>query len=97
MNVQPAIYLLTNRPRGTLYTGVTGNLVQRILQHRNKVAKGFSAKYNLNRLVYVELFEAIVHAIVSEKQIKAGSRAKKIRMIEAMNPEWRDLYPDICD
>ena len=72
MNRQPAIYLLTNRPRGTLYTGVTANLIQRVWQHKNKVASGFSEKYNLHRLVYFELYEDMYHAIEREKQIKAG-------------------------
>ena len=97
MNKQPAIYMLTNRRLGNLYTGVTSNLVRRIWQHRNSLVKGFTSRYNLNRLVYFELCEEMHQAIAREKQIKAGSREKKIRLIEAMNPEWRDLYPDICD
>jgi putative endonuclease len=96
MNRQPAIYLLTNRTNGTLYTGVTGDLPKRIWQHRNRISKGFSAKYNLTRLVYFELAEDMYQAISREKQIKAGSRKAKIRLIESVNPEWRDLYPEIC-
>jgi putative endonuclease len=96
MNRQPAVYLLTNRPDGTLYTGVTSDLPGRIWQHKHKAAKGFSAKYNLTRLVYFELFEDMYHAIAREKQIKAGSRKSKVRLIEKANPGWRDLYPEIC-
>jgi putative endonuclease len=97
MSSQPAVYLLTNRPNGTLYTGVTCDLPKRIWQHKNKVMKGFSAKYNLTRLVYFELFEDIYQAISREKQIKAGSRKSKLKLIESTNPNWRDLYLDICN
>ena len=96
MNRQLAVYLLTNRPNGTLYTGVTSNLAKWIWQHRNRITKGFSAKYNLTRLVYFELAEDMYQAISREKQIKAGSRKAKIRLIESANPDWKDLYPDIC-
>jgi len=96
MNRQPAVYLLTNRPRGTLYTGVTSDLPGRIWQHKTRITKGFSAKYNLTRLVYFELFEDIYQAIAREKQIKAGSRTTKFRLIEKTNPVWKDLYPEIC-
>ena len=97
MDRQPAIYLLTNKPNGTLYVGVTSNLVQRIWQHKSKTTKGFCGKYNLSMLVYFELFEDMYQAISREKQIKAGSRASKIVLIERGNMNWRDLYPDICD
>ena len=97
MNRQPAIYLLTNRPNGTLYTGVTSNLRQRIWQHKNKTTKGFSNKYNLTILVYYELLEDMYQAISREKQIKAGSRKSKVMLIESLNKDWKDLYPDICD
>ena len=96
MNRQPAVYLLTNRPNGTLYTGVTSDLPTRVWQHKKKVTQGFSAKYNLTSLVYFELFEDMYHAISREKQIKAGSRKAKIKLIENANPDWRDLYADIC-
>jgi putative endonuclease len=96
MHRQPAIYLLTNKPHGTLYTGVTSNLVKRIWEHKNKVIRGYSARYNLTRLVYFELFDEMYEAISREKQIKAGSRGKKLELIESMNPEWKDLYRDIC-
>lgn len=96
MNKQPAVYIITNKPNGTLYTGVTSDLVTRIWQHKTKLVDGFSKRYNLNRLVYMELTESMVSAIEREKQIKAGSRAKKIKLIESINPEWKDLYPQIC-
>jgi putative endonuclease len=96
VNHQPAIYVLTNRPNGTLYTGVTSDLPKRIWQHKNKVTKGFSARYNLTRLVYFEFFGDMYQAISREEQIKAGSRGSKIKLIEGINPGWRDLYPDIC-
>ncbi len=96
MPKQPAIYLLTNRPNGTLYTGVTSDLPKRIWEHRNKVVKGFTQKYNLTRLVYFELHEDMYQAILREKQIKAGSRQAKIALIEAINSGWEDLYGDIC-
>ncbi len=97
MDRTPAVYILTNRPNGALYTGVTSNLPKRIWQHKNGVTKGFCAKYNLTRLVYFEQFEDIYSAISREKQIKAGSRRTKIDLIRNANPAWRDLYADICD
>jgi len=96
MERQPAVYILTNKLNGTLYTGVTSNLQGRIWQHKNKMTKGFSAKYNLTMLVYYELYGDICGAISREKQIKAGPRKAKVRLVEAANPEWRDLYAEIC-
>ena len=92
---QPAIYILTNKKGGTLYTGVTSNLTRRIWEHKNKVTLGFSEKYKLNKLVYFEIFDEMHEAISREKQIKAGSRKAKIKLIESINQEWRDLYSDI--
>jgi putative endonuclease len=92
---QPAVYILASKRNGTLYTGVTSNLVKRIWQHRNGVVDGFTQKYSVHSLVYYELAEEMAVAIAREKQIKGGSRAKKLAMIESMNPEWRDLYEDI--
>jgi len=91
----PAVYLMTNRLNGTLYTGVTSNLSQRIWQHKNGVTRGFCAKYNLQKLVYFEIYDDMYTAITREKQIKAGSRKKKIILIERMNPDWRDLYLEV--
>ena len=92
---QPAVYILASKRNGTLYTGVTSDLLKRIWQHRNNIVDGFTQKYSVHRLVYYELAEEMAAAIAREKQIKGGSRAKKLTMIESMNPEWRDLYDDI--
>ena len=89
------IYIVTNYNNTTLYVGVTSDLADRIKQHKNKIfPNSFSAKYNLNKLVYFEQFQMIGDAIAREKQIKAGSRLKKIQLIESLNPEWRDMYFD---
>jgi len=85
------VYILTNDAGRVLYTGVTGNLLQRLYQHKNKLAEGFSAKYNLNKLIYVEHTENIEAAILREKQIKGWIRQKKIDLINQQNPEWIDL------
>jgi putative endonuclease len=88
--------MTTNKPNGVIYTGVTSELKYRTQSHKNKKYKNsFSARYNLNKLVWYEEFVSIIAARAREKQIKAGSRAKKIQLIEAMNPEWRDLYDDL--
>ncbi|PIU68408.1 excinuclease ABC subunit C [candidate division WWE3 bacterium CG06_land_8_20_14_3_00_42_16] len=91
MNKQGFIYILTNQRNTVLYTGVTNNLIKRIWEHKNKVVNGFTQKYNVHKLVYYEVFETIVEAIKREKQIKAGSRKKKIDLIEKINPGWKDL------
>ena len=84
--------MLTNRHHTVLYTGVTTNLKQRILQHQSGVYKfAFTKKYQVHKLVYVEAFDRIVDAIAREKQIKAGSRKKKIDLINKLNPEWREI------
>ena len=92
---QPAIYIMANKRNGTLYTGVTSNLVQRVWQHREGVADGFTKRYGCKRLVWFEMADAMDSAIGREKQIKAGSRAKKLALIEAVNPDWDDLYDGI--
>mgnify|MGYP001791620797 CR=1 FL=1 len=85
-------YILTNAHNQVLYSGVTSNLKERILQHRTKkYPQSFTAKYNINKLVYFETFESIGEAIRREKQIKAGSRKKKLDLINGINPEWADL------
>jgi putative endonuclease len=90
------IYILTNFNNTTLYVGVTSDLNNRIKQHKNKFyPKSFSSRYNLNKLVYYEEFQMIGDAITREKQIKAGSRLKKIQLIKNINPYWNDLYDDI--
>lgn len=92
---QYCIYILTNYDNTTLYTGVTNDLKRRVYEHKNKLVKGFSSKYNLQKLVYYEVFDSIVQAITREKQIKGGSRKKKDDLINAFNREWNDLYDTI--
>ena len=86
---------MANKPRGTLYTGVTSNLPQRAYQHKNHMQNGFSHKYNCTLLVYYACFDTMEEAILWEKKIKAGSRARKIHYIELQNPTWRDLYAEL--
>jgi len=88
------VYIITNRRNGTLYTGVTNDLRRRIWEHRTKALPGFSAQYGLNRLVYFEEYRDISKAVDREKQIKAGSRTKKLALIERENPNWNDLAAD---
>ena len=95
MNKKPAVYIMTNRPDGTLYTGVTSDLPKRVWRHKHGITQGFCSKYNLTRLVYFELHHGMYEAISREKQVKAGSRKAKVRLIDRINPAWRDLYPDI--
>jgi putative endonuclease len=92
---QPATYIMTNKRNGTLYVGVTSNLIQRVYQHKNNCIKGFTSRYDCKQLVYYEVHENMLNAITREKQIKDGSRKKKILLIESINPEWRDLYSSI--
>ena len=93
--MQPAVYILASQPRGTLYVGVTSSLIQRVWQHKNNLAEGFTQKYGVHMLVYFELHASMYDAISREKQLKAGSRAKKVALIEAMNTNWHDLYPGL--
>jgi putative endonuclease len=88
----PAIYILASKRNGTLYTGVTSNLEKRTMQHKAKLASGFTKKYSCSYLVYFEHLSSMQDAINREKQIKAGSRYKKIKLIESLNPNWLDLY-----
>jgi putative endonuclease len=89
------IYIMTNRRDGVLYTGVTSDLRRRVYEHKEKLVAGFTARYNLDKLVYFEIAEDPGAAIAREKQIKAGPRRKKIDLIEGMNPGWRDLSEDL--
>jgi len=90
------VYIITNYTNSVLYTGVTNNLFRRILEHKNKKNKNsFSGRYNCYKLVYYECGSSICSAIDREKQIKAGSRADKVKLIEEMNPEWKDLFCEI--
>ncbi|MBI4652953.1 GIY-YIG nuclease family protein [Candidatus Kuenenbacteria bacterium] len=86
---------MTNQNNTALYTGVTNNLTRRIYEHKEKLVKGFTKKYNIIKLVYYEIFNDIGNAILREKQIKGGSRAKKIKLIESINKEWKDLYDEL--
>jgi putative endonuclease len=89
------VYILFSEKNGTLYTGVTSNLVKRVYEHKQKLVDGFTKKYNVDKLGYFEIYESIEQAIEREKQIKAGSRKKKIDLIEKENPSWKDLYSSI--
>ena len=90
------VYIVTNKNNTTLYIGVTSNLPKRILEHIEKrYENSFSSRYNLNKLVYFEQFQQIGDAIAREKQLKAGSRATKIGLIEKVNPKWNDLFSEI--
>ncbi len=86
------IYFLTNKNNTTIYTGVTSDLKKRIFEHKKKLTDGFSKKYNLDKLIYFEVADDIRTAIEREKQIKAGSRKKKLELIQKFNPEFNDLY-----
>jgi putative endonuclease len=93
-----SVYIVANQRRTTLYVGVTSNLPRRIRQHKTKFyPRSFTARYNCDQLVYHEALPTIVEAIAREKQLKAGSRKKKLALIRRLNPEWRDLYEDIKD
>ncbi len=89
------IYIMTNQYHTVLYTGVTNDLKVRVSQHKSKMIPGFTSKYNVDRLVYYEECGEVYEAIAREKQIKGGSRQKKLDLIQAFNPEWQDLYGEI--
>ena len=93
---QPTVYIVASGRNGTLYSGVTSNLPQRIWQHREGVVKGFTARYGCKQLVWFERHETMEAAIMREKQIKARSRKAKLALIEGMNPQWRDLFEEIA-
>lgn len=92
----PAVYIMASQKNGTLYTGVTSNLPRRAFEHREAQIEGFTKKYGCKILVWYEIHEAMETAIAREKQIKAGSREKKVAMIQAFNPEWFDLYATLA-
>jgi putative endonuclease len=92
---QPAVYILASRLKGTLYTGVTSDLVRRVYEHRNNLADGFTKRYAVHSLVYYELHADMTEAIYREKQIKKWNRQWKVNLIEQGNPEWHDLWPEI--
>jgi len=95
MEKQYYVYILTNKHNSVLYTGMTSNLPKRVLQHKEKMVDGFTKRYNVVKLVYFEIFRDPYNAIVREKQIKAGSRKKKIEMINRINKNWKDLYYEL--
>jgi putative endonuclease len=95
MKKVPATYIMANRYRGVTYVGVTSNLIQRTLQHKNSVYKGFTSRYNVHRLVYYEFHATMWDAIRAEKRLKHGLRCQKVALIECENPSWDDLYPKI--
>jgi putative endonuclease len=95
MTKQYYVYIMTNSGNTVLYVGVTNDLIKRVYEHKVKLADGFTKKYNIVKLVYYEVFEDIENAILREKQMKAGSRQKKIQLIDSTNREWRDLYDEL--
>ncbi|MDD4355910.1 MAG: GIY-YIG nuclease family protein [Smithellaceae bacterium] len=95
MNKQFHVYIVTNKNNAVLYTGVTNDLNRRVFEHKNKLLDSFTKKYNVDKLVFYEVYEDINNAIAREKQIKGGSRAKKIQLVEEMNSEWKDLFDGI--
>ena len=92
---QYCVYIMTNTHHTVLYTGVTNHLARRVYEHKNGLGSAFVKKYNVNKLVYYQIGEDVHSAIAREKQIKGGSRKKKIELINNMNPEWKDLYEEI--
>ena len=95
MERQPSVYILASHRNGTLYTGVTSNLLKRVWEHKNNVVKGFTQKNKVHDLVWYEMHDTMDTAIQREKAIKNWKRAWKIKRIEEMNPQWRDLYPEL--
>ncbi len=93
---QPCVYILASKKNGTLYIGVTSNLIKRIWEHKNNLAEGFTRKYHIHRLVWYEIHQDMMAAITRERQLKKWRRAWKITLIEKNNPEWLDLYADLC-
>ena len=89
------VYILFNKKNGTLYTGVTSDIIKRVFEHKNKLVEGFTTKYKVDQLGYYEQHDSIVSAIEREKRIKGGSRKSKLVLIESMNPNWEDLYDSI--
>ena len=92
---EPAVYIMASRRNGTLYTGVTSDLAQRVWQHWEGHSPGFTRRYGCKMLVWYEQHGTMESAILREKQLKGGSRAKKLRLIETMNPDWKDLFAQL--
>ena len=95
MERQPCVFLLASKRNGTLYTGVTSNLLLRVWEHKSNLVESFTSKYGVHTIVWYEIHDTMETAIQREKTIKNWKRAWKMKVIEAMNPEWRDLYPDL--
>jgi putative endonuclease len=95
MSGQYCVHIITNRHHTTLYTGVTNDLKRRVYEHKSKAVESFSNKYNLFKLVYYEITEDVNSAIMREKQLKNGTRRRKVDLINGMNPGWKDLYSEI--
>jgi len=95
MKRQYYVYIATNYTNSVLYIGVTNNLIRRMYEHKNKLVQGFTKKYNINKLIAYEIFDTSKEAILREKQLKAGSRAKKLKLIQSQNPYFKDLYEEI--
>jgi putative endonuclease len=93
---EPAVYIMANKRNGTLYTGVTAALPRRVHEHREGLVPGITARYGCKLLVWYEMLATMPDAILREKQIKGGSRSKKLKLIETLNPSWRDLYDDLA-
>jgi len=96
MNKQPCVYLLASKRNGTLYVGVTSDLVKRVWEHKNHVVDGFTKQYGVVHLVWYEVHETMESAIQREKAIKEWQRAWKLKLIEEFNPDWKDLYDTVC-
>ncbi len=94
MSKQYYLYIMTNKYNTVLYTGVTNDLQRRVYEHKSKLVEGFTKKYNITKVIYYEIFEDANAAISREKQIKAGSRQKKIDLVNSVNQEWKDLYEE---
>ncbi|MEA2839596.1 MAG: putative endonuclease [Methylobacteriaceae bacterium] len=92
----PCVYMMGNERNGTIYTGVTSDLSRRAYEHRQKLVRGFTSRYGCTRLLWYEYYERMQDAIAREKQIKAGPRKQKLELIEALNPQWRDLYEELA-
>ncbi len=96
MSKLPCVYLLASKRNGTLYVGVTSDLVKRVWEHKNHVADGFTKQYGVDQLVWYEVHETMESAIGREKAIKEWHRAWKLKLIEEFNPDWKDLYESVC-
>ena len=90
------VYIMTNKRNTVLYTGITNDLKRRVYEHKTKLVKGFTKKYNINKLIYYEISRNVESAILREKQIKGGPRAKKIQLVNGINSRWKDLFDELC-